>query len=100
MIPVRKSQDDFRVVEVFVWIFVIVNNERTTESIWVLASYVRMIPVGSWLVDLYHEKQEVSTPRSAKSSEMTLGRDGIPQNHKRTFGLDPLGIESRLEAHP
>ena len=37
MIPIRKRKDQFFIEEICVWIFRIVDNERTAEAVWVLS---------------------------------------------------------------
>jgi hypothetical protein len=53
MIPIRKRYDNFFVVEIFVWIFRIMYNKRTSNTIWILAALMAVIPICARLVDLY-----------------------------------------------
>lgn len=52
VIPVRQSQNELFIILVLVWRVRILDDQCTTKAIWILARIMRMIPVGSRLVDL------------------------------------------------
>jgi hypothetical protein len=52
MIPVRKGEYKLFIVQICVRILWVMNNQRTTEAIWVLAVHMRVVPVGTRLINL------------------------------------------------
>jgi hypothetical protein len=52
MVPVGESQNNLLIVQILVRVFRIMHDQRATETIWILASLVAVVPVCSWLVDL------------------------------------------------
>ena len=53
VIPVGERYDNFFVIEILEWVFRVMHNERAPDSIWVLASFMTVVPVCSRLVDLF-----------------------------------------------
>jgi hypothetical protein len=52
MIPIRQSQNRFLIVTAFIRIRGIVNDERPTKTVWILAITVIVIPVSARLGEL------------------------------------------------
>ena len=52
MIPVRQCKDDLLIVFALVGRVWVMNNERSTETVRVLAGIMRVIPVCPRLIDL------------------------------------------------
>ena len=52
MVPVGKSEDNFLVNLLLVGELRIMNDDRATQTVWVLAIIVRVVPVCAGLVDL------------------------------------------------
>jgi hypothetical protein len=52
MVPVRECQNKLFTILILVGIFWIVDDQGSTESVWILAFIVGMIPVGARLVKL------------------------------------------------
>jgi hypothetical protein len=53
MIPIRKRYNDFFVVEIFVWVFGIMYDKRTSKTIWILTALMGVIPICARLADLF-----------------------------------------------
>lgn len=53
MVPVGECQNDFFIVKIFVWVFRVVYDQWTADTVWILATLVTMVPICAWLVDLY-----------------------------------------------
>ena len=52
MVPVTERYDDFLIIFAFVRAIWVANDERRADSIGILSSDVRMVPIGPWLVNL------------------------------------------------
>lgn len=52
MVPVRQGNDQLLVILAPVWVFRVCDGENLTESIWKLATCVRVVPIGPCLLDL------------------------------------------------
>lgn len=53
MIPIRKRKDNLFIVLILVGEIFIVNDEGSTQTVRVLSSSVTVIPIGTWLLDLW-----------------------------------------------
>jgi hypothetical protein len=53
MIPVRQSKNQLLVIQIRIWIFRVVNDERASKAIWILPIYMRVVPVRAGLCDLF-----------------------------------------------
>jgi len=56
VVPIRKCYDDFFVVEIFEWVFGVVNYQRASKTIWILAALMAVVPICAGLVDLVRLK--------------------------------------------
>jgi hypothetical protein len=56
MIPIGKRYNDFFVIEVFVWVFGIMYDKRTSKTIWILTALMGVIPIRARLADLFLSK--------------------------------------------
>jgi hypothetical protein len=52
MIPVREGEHNFLVVEVFVRVLWVMHDEGATQTIWVLPTFMAVIPVCAGLINL------------------------------------------------
>jgi hypothetical protein len=53
MIPIGKRYNDFFVIEIFVWVFGIMYDKRTSKTIWILTALMGVIPIRARLADLF-----------------------------------------------
>jgi hypothetical protein len=67
VIPIRKRYNDFFVVEIFIRVFRVVHDKRTSKTIWILAALMAVVPICARLVDLF--RSEVASTIDVKPCE-------------------------------
>lgn len=52
MVPVGEREYDFFIVEIFVWVIRVIDDQRAAQAIRILAPNMGVVPVRSRLIDL------------------------------------------------